>query len=317
MNQILPVFYTTFFGILLFLDGPHFVTPAFGQIPTVTVGKIHRIENFESRYVQSRNVDIWLPDSYDGKSKFAVLYMHDGQMLFDSTLTWNKQSWDVEIAATKVMGSKRVKPFIVVGVWNAGSHRHSDYYPQKAYEMLSDVDMKTINEASRPNGVPVFSHPVQSDNYLKFLVTELKPYIDQNFSVYADQKNTFIAGSSMGGLISMYAVCEYPTVFGGAACISTHWPGVFAMENNPVPATFYRYLEENLPDPKTVKFYFDYGTETLDAVYPPLQANVDKIMKKRGFNKKSWVTKAFPGEEHSENSWRKRLDVPLQFLFAK
>ena len=84
----------------------------------------------------------------------------------------------------------------------------------------------------------MFPVPVQSDAYLKFLVTELKPFIDSTFSVATDRSNTFIAGSSMGGLISMYAVCEYPAVFGGAACLSTHWPGIFTAENNPIPEAF-------------------------------------------------------------------------------
>ena len=84
----------------------------------------------------------------------------------------------------------------------------------------------------RQPGAPVFSGKIQSDNYLKFLVKELKPFIDSSFSTLKDQQNTFIAGSSMGGLISMYAICEYPLVFGGAACLSTHWPGIFTMINN-------------------------------------------------------------------------------------
>ncbi len=92
------------------------------------------------------------------------------------------------------------------------------------------------------------------------MVNELKPFIDSNFATLGDQSNTFVAGSSMGGLISLYAVCEYPDVFGGAACLSTHWPGVFNSEHNPIPAAFIRYLESHLPSPVNHKLYFDYGT---------------------------------------------------------
>ncbi|MBC7868394.1 MAG: esterase, partial [Gloeobacteraceae cyanobacterium ES-bin-316] len=156
-----------------------------------------------------------------------------------------------------------------------------------------------------------------SDNYLRFLVQELMPFIDIKFSTAKEPKNTFIAGSSMGGLISIYAICEYPEVFGGAACLSTHWPGVFTVDNNPVPAAFINYLQNNLPNPDNHNIYFDYGDQTLDALYPPLQKKVDEVMKAKGFTGKNWVTKFFPGENHSEAAWAKRFTIPLLFLLKK
>ena len=95
-----------------------------------------------------------------------------------------------------------------------------------------------MNKQLQTPGKPIEVFKPVSDNYLKFLVTELKPFIDKKYSVYKDMNHTFIAGSSMGGLISMYAICEYPRVFGGAACMSTHWPGIFSAEGNPVPDAF-------------------------------------------------------------------------------
>ncbi len=157
----------------------------------------------------------------------------------------------------------------------------------------------------------------QSDNYLKFIVTELKPYIDKFYPTRKGRKDTFIAGSSMGGLISLYAICEYPEVFGGAACLSTHWPGIFAIDNNPVPGAFVNYLQNHLPDSKNHKIYFDYGDQTLDAMYPPLQKQVDEVMMAKGFKDKNWITRYFPGENHSEIAWNKRLDIPLLFLLKK
>ncbi|WP_293871513.1 alpha/beta hydrolase-fold protein [Flavobacterium sp.] len=152
--------------------------------------------------------------------------------------------------------------------------------------------------------------------YLKFLTSELKPFIDKAFSTKNDVANTFIAGSSMGGLISMYAICEYPLVFGGAACISTHWPGTFSSDKNPIPNAFIKYLKKNLPNPKTHKIYFDYGDKTLDSLYPTLQKGVDKIMKEKGFTNKNWITKFFPGKDHSEASWHERFHIPLEFLLG-
>jgi hypothetical protein len=114
----------------------------------------------------------------------------------------------------------------------------------------------------------------------------------------------------MGGLISVYALCEYPDIFSGAACLSTHWPGIFKMENNPAPDAFVNYLERHLPDPSSHKIYFDFGTETLDAMYAPLQKKVDEIMVSNGYTKRSWKTLEFEGEDHSEGPGEKDWIFP-------
>lgn len=282
----------------------------------VSSGIIKRIENIPSAFVGARNIDIWLPADYTPKKKYSVLYMHDGQMLFDSTINWNHQEWGVDETLGKLISQGKAKDCIVVGIWNT-TKRHQEYFPLKPFESLSqdqkDVVTKQLQSAGRTTEVFL---PI-SDNYLKFIVTELKPMIDKTFSVYSDRAHTFISGSSMGGLISMYALCEYPGVFGGAACLSTHWPGTFSMDNNPVPDAFVKYLNENLPDPATHKIYFDYGDQTLDALYPPLQKKVDEVMKTRGFSEKNWATKFFHGMDHSEKSWKARFDIPLMFLLGK
>lgn len=287
------------------------------NIPAVSSGKIERIENFNSKYVSNRNIDIWLPDGYSESKKYAVLYMHDGQMLFDASTTWNKQAWEVDEVVSKLISENAIEELIVVGIWNGDKTRHIDYFPQKPFESLPKSEQDSLYNANRSNGSSVFNGKVKSDDYLQFIVKELKPYIDKNFSVYKDRKHTYIAGSSMGGLISLYAICEYPTIFGGAACISTHWPGIFSLKNNPIPNAFYDYLTSNLPNPKNHRIYFDYGTATLDAMYEPLQLKIDEIMKSKGFDDTNWITKKFEGEEHSEKAWRKRLHVPIEFLLKK
>ncbi|MBL7818953.1 MAG: hypothetical protein JNL70_28390 [Saprospiraceae bacterium] len=280
----------------------------------VVSGKIEHIENLPSKYVEPRNIDIWLPESYDGKKKFAVLYMHDGQMLFDSTTTWNHQSWNVDDVATKLMREGKIQNVIVVGVWNAGKSRHANYFPQKPFENLTPVEKDTVIKQLQRVGRTNEMFQPNSDNYLKFLVSELKPMIDKKYRVFTDPKHTFVAGSSMGGLISMYALCEYPSVFGGAACLSTHWVGTFTTDNNPVPAAFINYLQTHLPKPKKHKIYFDFGTATLDALYEPFQIKVDAVMRAKGFTEKNWITRKFEGQDHSEKAWQSRLDIPFVFL---
>lgn len=301
MKQLLAVFpFLPFFCI--------------AQKPNVANGNIVRLNEFGSNYVVARNIDVWLPANYDGKKKFAVLYMHDGQMLFDSSINWNKQEWGVDETASKLMKEKKVKEFIVVGIWNNGKLRHSEYFPQKTFYLLD----KHLQDSIYANESDLFPTKIQSDNYLKFITKELKPYIDKNFSTLKDKANTSIMGSSMGGLISLYAICEYPNVFGKAACLSTHWIGTFAdKKTNPIPNVFVSYLKKHLPDPITHKIYFDYGTATLDQYYEPSQLLVDEVMKQKRFSSNNWITKKFEGEDHSENAWNKRLFIPLLFLFGK
>ena len=294
------------------------IVKAQDPLPKVVSGKIERVENFQSKYVTERNVDIWLPENYSESKKFAVLYMHDGQMLFDPKNAWNKQAWNVDDVATDLLEADQIKDFIVVGIWNGGATRHPDYFPKQPFESLSKAEKDTVNaqlhRASR--GTAAVFNP-QSDNYLKFIVKELKPYIDKNYAVSKNRKNTYIAGSSMGGLISMYAICQYPKVFGGAACLSTHWIGTFTPEHNPIPDAFLSYLSNNLPNPKKHKLYFDCGDQTLDQYYPNIHKRVDEVMTEKGYGKDNWLTKYFPGENHSEDAWNKRLDIPMVFLLGK
>ncbi len=279
-------------------------------------GTIKHFANFKSKLVEPRNIDVWLPEGYSTKEKYAVLYMHDGQSLFDANVTWNKQEWQMDEVAGELIRQDATRKFIVVGISNVPKIRQAEYFPQKVFESLPKKTQDSIYDI-RVNGSPIFNGKINSDNYLKFIVTELKPFIDQNFSVRTDQQNTFIGGSSMGGLISLYAVCEYPAVFGGAMCMSTHWPilvGTDILEA--LPKAYNKYLTANLPEPKAHKFYFDYGDETLDAQYKPYQTKVDKIMEAIGYTEKNWVTREFKGLDHSETSWAVRVDQPLYFLLG-
>ncbi|AXG68618.1 enterobactin/ferric enterobactin esterase [Kordia sp. SMS9] len=277
-------------------------------------GKLMRVVDFPSNYIRPRNVDVWIPENYSKDKKYNVLYMHDGQMLYDASTTWNKQEWQVDEVASKLLKEGNVQDFIVVSPWNISEIRWQDYFPQKAFDYLrEDVQNKFREEAKKNN----FSLNFNADNYLKFLTEELKPFIDETFNTKTDREHTFVAGSSMGGLISMYAMCEYPEVFSAAACISTHWVGISPMENNPIPDTFFAYMSDHLPSPKTHRFYFDYGTETLDQHYPQYAPIVDTIFKKKGYTKANFQNLKFEGTDHSEKSWQKRLHIPFTFLLKK
>lgn len=278
-------------------------------------GKLERIDDFQSDYVAPRNVDIWLPPNYNPQQEYATLYMLDGQMLFDASGTWNGQEWGVDEVLSKLIAEDKVQPTIVVGIWNAGENRHAEYFPEKPFKALSQKTRDSLLAGTDEQ--QLFQKAPYSGDFLKFIVHELRPFIKANYSTKEGKQNTFIAGSSMGGLISWYAICEYPEVFGGAACMSTHWPGTFAAENNPIPPAFMGYLNRHLPSPEDHRFYFDYGTETLDAMYEPFQQQADELMKAHGYTEANWLTRKFEGADHSEKSWQERLHLPLEFLLKK
>jgi enterochelin esterase-like enzyme/lysophospholipase L1-like esterase len=277
-------------------------------------GRLERMPNMASQYVDARHVDVWLPDGFDelkaaGK-KFNVIYMHNGQMLFDPKTTWNKQAWHVDSSIQRLMKTGQIGPTLVVGVWNNGKFRHSEYFPQKYLpNMPADVHDEYVQKA--------LQNKPQSDAYLKFLVNELKPAIDARYPTLSKPSNTFIMGSSMGGLISLYAMNEYPDVFGGAAGLSTHWMGGYEPDEK-IPRAAYEYLRSHLASPAHHKIYQDHGTLELDAKYAPYQKVVNQIILDKGFSEKgaqpNFMTRVFEGTGHNERAWADRLDIPILFL---
>lgn len=302
-------------GLLLALG---WLSIAMAQIlPQPASGRIDRLSHFPSRHVDARHVDVWLPDNFDALEaagqRFNVIYMHDGQMLFDARTTWNKQAWNVDRPLTRLMQSGQLAPTLVVGVWNNGQFRHSEYFPQKYLQhMRSEPREQLIQKGLQ--GKP------QSDAYLRFLVEELKPAIDALYPTHPGAAHTAIMGSSMGGLISVYAMNEYPHIFGNAAGLSTHWIGSFE-PNSHMPLAAYVYLRDHLANPQSHRLYQDHGTIELDALYTPYQVFIDQLVRDRGYTDRgsspNFMSRVFKGTGHNERAWADRLDIPLLFLFGK
>ncbi|MBC8042629.1 MAG: alpha/beta hydrolase, partial [Rhizobacter sp.] len=269
-------------------------------------GTVRQHENFASKFVAPRNLSVWLPPGYDKESSkwYPVVYMHDGQNLFDPKTSFIGVDWGVDEAMTKLIAEGAAPEAIIVGIWNSPA-RTPEYMPQKALAMMDTSSPAMAWIRQRFGG----DAPL-ADKYLKFLTGEVKPFIDSVYRTLRDPANTSVMGSSMGGLVSLYAICEYPEVFGGAGCLSTHWP---AGEGIVID-----YLKTHLPGAAAHKIYFDFGTETLDKEYEPYQNKADAIMRAAGYTQgKNWITKKFAGDEHSERAWRNRVHLPLTFLLAK
>ncbi|GAB6088535.1 alpha/beta hydrolase [Spirochaeta dissipatitropha] len=259
-------------------------------------GSIVRLPDLTTGLIAERHVDVLLPPSYaDPESsgeRYPVIYMHDGQNAFFPDLSFAGTSWEIDRALSE-LGKKA----IVVAVWNSGPQRRRDYMPNAA---LIDEEERQLFVLEN-GGAPL------SDAYLDWLVSALKPTIDSSFRSLSDRDNTFILGSSMGGLISLYALCQYPQIFAAAACISTHWPigGGCMLE----------YMHHFLPDPGAHRLYFDHGTLDLDQEYAEYQMQADEILVDRGYRSgEDWVTRIFKGTGHDEQAWQNRVGIPLGFM---
>lgn len=290
------------------------VTPAEAQ--KVSSGTIVDLGVVQSKFTDPRKVVVWLPTGYEPDGpKYAALYMHDGQNLFDTSTAGYGMEWRIDETLDRLIREKKVRPTIVVGIWNTPK-RLREYVPSKAFEHLPPQYMDRVRGLY--GGDPL------SDGYLKFIVDELKPAIDKRFHVKSDRANTAIMGSSMGALISLYAIDEYPKVFGAAGMMSTHWPLFLPTEGHKaisdeeyevVSSAFERYLAPALPDPKSHRLYFDHGSETLDSAYARYQNRIDAVVERRGFRRDlNWISRNFPGQAHNEVSWASRVEIPLQFL---
>lgn len=290
-------------------DNTNFCFSYLLRLPVSCIHKISlsqtflRLEAFPSEFVSPRNVDVLLPANYHASTDhYQVLYVHDGQNLFDDGLSFSGTSWRFGETAHRLISENRIDPFIIVGIWN-NSERLGEYMPQKPFESsVNDIHDNWFTQA--------YGVKPKSDAYLNFMVHELKPFIDTEFRTLSYPESTAVMGSSMGGLVSCYALTEYPQVFGKAACLSSSW----TLGGEP----FIQYLSSALPGAGLHKLYFDYGAEEFVGNYRHLQKEVDEILISKAYRENiDWLTARYPGAPHSEQAWADRLHIPLELLFKK
>lgn len=287
------------------------VTPGGDEPVEVKKGEVF-IHTIKSKTLGERTIRVYVPGDYANSSRqYDVLYMQDGQMLFDSKITWNHQEWGVDEAMDTLQSKGYIRPTIVVGIDAAGTssnmQRIEEYCP-------SDVAKYIASGHAMYSGMGT----PKGNEYLQFVVEEVKPFIESTYpAVYKEREHTWIMGSSCGGLISSYAVNRYPEVFAGAACMSTH--STLSVDNTydaEVVKGYVQYLTQTRPV-NSYKIYFDRGDQTLDANYAETQEMVNNSYAAAGWDSEHFHYAFFSGAAHDEKSWRARLDVPLRFLLAK
>lgn len=214
---------------------------------------------------RQRRVWIYLPADYTTSNKrYPVIYMHDGQNLFDE-YTSGYGEWGIDELLEKMPLENQC---IVVGIDHGGDYRITEYDPY---------------DSKYGKG--------RGDDYVDFLSKTLKPYIDQNYRTQKDARHTTIAGSSMGGLISAYAVLKYPDVFGNAGIFSpAFW----------IAPDIYKYAQAKILNSHT-RFYFVCGDSEDDTMVADMQKMAD-ILKAKGINKDEPVV-IVKGAKHNEKQW--------------
>ncbi len=264
------------------------------------VGTLHYWQDMPSKHLkESRHVVTWLPPGYDPASsrRYKVIYMHDGQNLFDPRLSYTNIDWGVDEAMMQGVSEGKYEPAIIVGIWNTAD-RLKEYSPDHL-----------------------------GHNYTRFILEELMPRIESSYNVKTGPENTFSMGSSMGGLISFHLVRNHPEVFSACGCVSTHvtWSeqqiayfnGGNPAQANPVPYIL-RSLEGSEPMPPGQRMFFDYGTKGLDEAYAPVTGELVKWLNSQGYAEGSGLkVKQFDGDDHKEKYWRARVGEHLDWLLGE
>jgi predicted alpha/beta superfamily hydrolase len=267
-------------------------TIASAQDQHTLTGEFRTHKDFHSRYLPSnRDVIVYLPPGYDANKaeRYPVLYLHDGQNLFDGATSFIKGAeWRVDETAQALIEAHTIRPLIIVGIYNTGANRIDEYTPS------ADPKYK--------GG--------KADLYGRLLVEELKPFIDSNYRTLRDAKNTGLGGSSLGGLVSLHLALKYPKVFGRVAVVS---PSVW-WDNRVIVREV-----EALKKKTGARIWLDIGTSEGGNEAEDHKNNARQLRDalaargwREGLDLKYYEAE---GAEHNERAWAQRVEPMLRFLF--
>ena len=284
---------TRAFIVLIFLFGGSVAA----QREHTLTGEIRLHRSFHSAILNNdRDLIVYLPPGYDTdtRRRYPVFYMHDGQNIFDGATSFIPgQEWRVDEVAQSLIAAGKIEPLIIVGIYNAGVERVNEY--------TAAADQK-------------YQAGGKADLYGRFLVEEVKPFIDKTYRTKADAKSTGLGGSSLGGLISLYLGLKYSAVFTRIAVVS---PAVWWADSQVV-----HYTEDQKRKPP-LRIWLDIGTkEGRDAKEAQATLEGARLLEKT-LIRKGWDEgkdlKYFEAEgaEHTEKAWAARIDQILEFLFPK
>jgi predicted alpha/beta superfamily hydrolase len=234
--------------------------------------------------LQERNVIVWLPPDYgvDPDQRYPVLYMHDGQNIFDPSTSYLGIDWQIDETADALIRAGEIPPVIIVGIFNT-SDRTLEYTPG-----------------------------AKGNAYMDFVVNTVKPMIDSTYLTLTEREHTFVGGSSAGGMISFMLTWEYPEVFSKAICMS---PAFRNPEGFNYQFNYITTVQSTINPPQNVFFYIDNGGLDLDSILQPgideMLLSLDAIGYKLG---RDFVFVKDENATHNETAWAKRFPEVLKLI---
>lgn len=248
-------------------------------------GRLDVVTDFESQILgNKRQLTIYVPPGYDDRAerRYPVLYMQDGQNLFDNFRAFGGQAWRLRDAADEAIGARTMRPAIIVGVDHAGEKRIDEYTP-------------THDESRKAGG--------KADDYARLLLEEVKPVIDDRYRTIADDVGT--GGSSLGGLAALHLALKQPSVFRRAAVMSPSvwWHGRAVLEE----------LAGFDAEPKP-RIWLDIGGREGAEALADARVLRDRLREK-GWNDSNFRYYEDRRADHSERAWAGRVRKALEFLF--
>jgi predicted alpha/beta superfamily hydrolase len=254
----------------------------------VSAPELHRRERFRSRFLRNqRDLIVYLPPRYreQPQRRFPVLYMHDGQNLFDGATSFVPgMDWHVGQTADDLILTGAVQPLIIVGIYNIGKSRIQEYTPTKAPRLGGG----------------------RADRYARFLIQEVMSFIQREYRALPDPRVTGMGGSSLGGLLSLYLGLKHPQIFGRLAALS---PSVWWNQR-----VIHRFVATAPVEPRP-RIWLDIGTKEGPRIVQEVEQFRDVLLQKGWRLGKDLSYQRIDGAEHNEAAWAKRVGPFLQFLY--
>ena len=252
-----------------------------GQI----TGTLKHHRQMQGEGILPRDVIVWLPPDYDhSKKRYPVLYMHDGQNIVDPYTSAFGVDWEIDETCTRLIEDKVITPLIVVGIYNT---------EERAVE---------------------YAHGTKGSAYMKFIAEVLKPFIGTNYRTNPSRNNTFIGGSSLGGLCAFMLAWEFPHVFSKALCISPAFK--YKKEDGSVDVDYVQIVRESKRPKKRIFFYMDIGNDRIDKMLQPGVDEMISALREKGFKRdRDYVFIYDENAAHSEVDWAKRFPNAIRLFF--
>jgi enterochelin esterase-like enzyme len=256
-------------------------------------GQLRKHQQFRSRLFRySRDLIVYLPAGYDEQPsrRFPVLYMQDGQNLFDPATSFIPgMHWRMGETADELIAAGAIQPLIIVGIYNAGDRRVREYTPTRAWRLGGG----------------------RADLYGRMVIEEIKPFIESEYRTLAGPAHTGLGGSSLGGLVTLYLGLTHPHVFGRLAALSPSvwWGG-----------RWIHGFAGRAPAHPRPRIWLDIGAREGGAREGPrIVQDVTRfrdILAERGWTPgRDLHFEEVDGAEHNEAAWARRVGPFLQFLF--